>query len=109
MRQAQPWGAEARVVGPKDSDHLQGTISVPRGILMAASAQSGLARIASYFLSELRARRAERELLAMTDRELADIGVTRYDVGRVLRARDVVDAVGSGAPRLSGDRGYRAA
>ena len=30
-------------------------------------------------------RRAEAELDAMSDRELADLGVSRYDISRVVR------------------------
>ena len=53
-----------------------------RDALLATGLPQLLARLADH----IRARRTASELRALTDRELADIGLNRADIGRVTTA-----------------------
>lgn len=48
---------------------------------------SALQRMVSGFAAWIQRRRAEAELLALTDRELADIGISRSDIPAILSGR----------------------
>ncbi|WP_043828911.1 DUF1127 domain-containing protein [Muricoccus aerilatus] len=48
---------------------------------------SALQRMVSGFAAWMQRRRAEAELLSLTDRELADIGITRSDIPSILSGR----------------------
>ena len=80
-----------------------------------AAAMSGLQRLLAGFAGWMQRRRAEAELRALTDRELADIGLSRGDIPYVLREGRVVEApvarpVSRPAPAAANDRiGGRAA
>ncbi|WP_458093449.1 DUF1127 domain-containing protein [Roseomonas sp. WA12] len=50
-----------------------------------AAAISGLQRLVSGFAGWMQRRRAEAELHSLTDRELADIGLTRGEISFALR------------------------
>ena len=43
--------------------------------------------LSDYFARRRAYRRAERELEAMSDRELSDLGIFRADIPRVVRGR----------------------
>jgi uncharacterized protein YjiS (DUF1127 family) len=77
---------------------------------------SGLQRMVSGFAGWMQRRRAEAELRALTDRELADIGLTRGDIAFVLRGEMMADeaiaprAARAPVPAAANDRfGDRAA
>lgn len=80
-----------------------------------AAAMSGLQRLLAGFAGWMQRRRAEAELRALTDRELADIGLSRGDILYVLRearevAAPVARPVSRPAPAAANDRiGGRAA
>ncbi|HEY8611286.1 MAG TPA: DUF1127 domain-containing protein [Roseomonas sp.] len=59
---------------------------------------SGLKRLVAGFAEWVQRRRAEAELHALTDRELADIGLTRGDIPFVLRGK--FKAAEAPAPRI---------
>jgi uncharacterized protein YjiS (DUF1127 family) len=63
-----------------------------------AVAISGLQRMLAGFAGWMQRRRAEAELRALTDRELADIGLTRGDIAFALRGGMTVAEVP--APRV---------
>ena len=48
---------------------------------------SAMQRMVSGFAAWMQRRRAEAELLSLTDRELADIGITRSDIPAILSGR----------------------
>ncbi|WP_424134427.1 DUF1127 domain-containing protein [Roseomonas chloroacetimidivorans] len=56
-----------------------------------AAARSGLKRLVARFAAWLERRRAEAELNSLTDRELADIGLTRAEIPFLLRG-GMIDA-----------------
>ncbi|MBP0445561.1 DUF1127 domain-containing protein [Roseomonas sp. SSH11] len=60
---------------------------------------SGLQRLVSGFAAWIQRRRAEAELTALTDRELADIGLTRGDIPFVLQGG--IERRESSAPRAA--------
>lgn len=47
---------------------------------------TGLPQLLAYLADRIRAWRTAAELRALTDRELADIGLTRSDIGRITAA-----------------------
>ena len=56
---------------------------------MVADQQLGLSMFVTYILSKIRTynlyRETVRELARLSDRELADLGIARFDIGRVAR------------------------
>jgi Uncharacterized conserved small protein len=56
---------------------------------MVAGQLLGLTMFVTYILSKIRAyrlyRETVRELAQLSDRELADLGIVRYDIDRVAR------------------------
>ena len=62
-----------------------------------AVVSSALQRLLAGFAAWMQRRRAEAELMALTDRELADIGLTRADVPYVLRGE--IERTEAPAPR----------
>ncbi|MCR0984399.1 DUF1127 domain-containing protein [Roseomonas populi] len=69
---------------------------------------SGLQRILAGFAGWMQRRRAEAELHALTDRELADIGLTRGDIPFVLAGqapvREAEAPVAAPVPAAANDR-----
>ncbi|WP_338661836.1 DUF1127 domain-containing protein [Pararoseomonas sp. SCSIO 73927] len=69
---------------------------------------SGLQRLLAGFAGWMQRRRAEAELRALTDRELADIGLTRAEIPFVLAgdmpARGVEAPKAAAAPAAANDR-----
>ncbi|PZW45678.1 uncharacterized protein DUF1127 [Humitalea rosea] len=73
--------------------------AVSRGITEAFTSVGHALRALTTMMASIGARaRAERELRGLTDRELADIGLTRGDIPAVL-ANDVAPAARPGADR----------
>lgn len=72
---------------------------VRRGLSRLAAFAAALGRTLAEYPTR---RRAYDELQAMTDRELADIGLTRYDVNRVFDPDFVADktVIARGTPAL---------
>ena len=56
---------------------------------MVASQQLGLSMFVTYILSKIRAynlyRQTVHELSRLSDRELVDLGIARFDIARVAR------------------------
>ncbi|MBP0493503.1 DUF1127 domain-containing protein [Roseomonas sp. SG15] len=73
-----------------------------------AAVLSGLQRLLAGFAGWMQRRRAEAELLALTDRELSDIGLTRSDIPFVLAgqapARGVEAPIAVATPAAANDR-----
>jgi len=66
-----------------------------------AAARRGLKRLVAAFSNWLERRRTEAELHALTDRELADIGLTRGDIPYVLSGGAAVEARVALAPQAA--------
>jgi len=76
---------------------------------MSTDKGAGNRSLFSFLMDEFRARRAERELLSMDDRSLADIGLTRSDIPAAVRHRGFRVVAAEVDANLSGVRGFRAA
>jgi uncharacterized protein YjiS (DUF1127 family) len=52
-----------------------------------ATGETGFGRFGAWLAERRRAARTKRELMAYSDRELADMGLTRADIPRVARGQ----------------------